>query len=78
MIGTRARPGNAGDPAHALAHVQTYPVPPGGGVVFETTFAKDGSGAGSYAFVTHAFADATKGAGGVIHVNGPKQVAATR
>lgn len=65
-----------GDPAHALAHVQTYPVPPGDGVVFETTFAKDGSGAGSYAFVTHAFADATKGAVGVIHVNGP-QVAET-
>jgi nitrite reductase (NO-forming) len=67
-----------GDPAHALAHVQTYPVPAGGGVVFETTFAKDGSGAGSYAFVTHAFADATKGAVGVIHVNGPQRVAATR
>ena len=67
-----------GDPAHALEHVQTYPVPPGDGVVFETTFAKDGSGVGSYAFVTHAFADATKGAVGLIHVNGPQRVAATR
>ena len=65
-----------GDPSHALARVQTYPVPPGGGVVFETTFAKGESGAGTYAFVTHAFADATKGAVGVIRVSGPQETAA--
>jgi nitrite reductase (NO-forming) len=65
-----------GDPAHVLAHVQTYPVPPGGGVVFETTFAHDGSGAGRYSFVTHSFADATKGAVGAIEVAAPQQVAA--
>lgn len=59
-----------GDPAHALTSVQTWNVPPGGGAVFETTFAANGSGAGKYAFVTHAFADAEKGAVGTIEVEG--------
>lgn len=65
-----------GDPQHALQGVQTYLVPSGGGVVFETTFAKDGSGAGIYPFVTHSFADAEKGAVGRIQVGSAAQVAA--
>ena len=64
-----------GNPAHALSGVQTYGVPAGGGAVFETVFAKDASGEGVYAFVTHAFADAAKGAVGLIRVGAP-QVAA--
>jgi nitrite reductase (NO-forming) len=62
-----------GDPAHALRGVQTYPVPVGGGVVFETTFKANESGEGIYAFVTHSFADADKGAVGMIRVGTPKQ-----
>ena len=64
-----------GDPAHALRSVQTYPVPAGGGVVFETTFKANESGEGIYAFVTHSFADADKGAVGMIRVGAPKQYA---
>jgi nitrite reductase (NO-forming) len=64
-----------GDPAHVLAHVQTWSVPAGGGAVFETKFEKDASGEGTYAFVTHAFADAAKGAVGLIQVGAPQQVA---
>lgn len=62
-----------GDPVHALRSVQTYPVPAGGGVVFETTFKANESGEGIYAFVTHSFADADKGAVGMIRVGAPKQ-----
>jgi nitrite reductase (NO-forming) len=61
-----------GDPAHALRGVQTYMVPAGGGVVFETAFTKDASGEGLYAFVTHSFADAEKGAVGLIQVGTPR------
>jgi nitrite reductase (NO-forming) len=50
-----------GDPAHALEGVQTWLIPAGGGAVFETTF-----GPGTYAFVTHSFADAEKGAVGLV------------
>lgn len=64
-----------GDPAHALAHVQTWSIPAGGGAVFETVFARDASGEGTYAFVTHAFADAAKGAVGLIQVGAPQQMA---
>lgn len=64
-----------GDPKHALEGVQTYTVPAGGGVVFETKFDRDGSGEGLYAFVTHSFADAEKGAVGIIKVGEPKQFA---
>ena len=61
-----------GDPRHALTGVQTWGIPAGSGAVFETHFAADGSGAGTYAFVTHAFSDAAKGAVGLIHVgDGP-------
>ena len=62
-----------GDPRHALANVQTYMVPAGGGAVFETVFDKDASGEGLYPFVTHSFADAEKGAVGIIQVGTPKQ-----
>ena len=62
-----------GDPRHALENVQTYIVPAGGGVVFETVFASDASGEGLYPFVTHSFADAEKGAVGIIQVGTPKK-----
>ncbi len=64
-----------GNPKHALEGVQTYAVPAGGGAVFETTFDADASGEGIYPFVTHAFADAEKGAVGMIRVGAPKQYA---
>jgi nitrite reductase (NO-forming) len=60
-----------GRPGNVLEGVQTYGIPAGGGAVFETTFAKGKSGEGMYAFVTHAFADAEKGAVGVIQVGSP-------
>jgi nitrite reductase (NO-forming) len=50
-----------GNPGNVLNSIQTWPVPAGGGAVFETTF-----GPGTYAFVTHSFADAEKGAVGLI------------
>jgi nitrite reductase (NO-forming) len=64
-----------GDARHVLAGVQTYSVPPGGGAVFETVFDKSASGEGLYPFVTHAFADAEKGAVGIIQVGTPRQFA---
>jgi nitrite reductase (NO-forming) len=64
-----------GDPSHALTGVQTYLIPAGGGAVFETTFDKNASGEGIYPFVTHSFADAEKGAVGMIQVGTPKQFA---
>jgi nitrite reductase (NO-forming) len=63
-----------GNPDHVMSGVQTWAVPAGGGAVFETTFAKDASGEGTYAFVTHAFADAAKGAVGLIQVGAPQQM----
>ncbi len=42
--------------------IQTYSVPVGGGAVFETHLAEPGL----YPFVSHAFADATKGAIGIL------------
>ncbi len=59
----------------ALHGLQTWEIPAGGGAVFETTFAKGESGEGTYAFVTHAFADASKGAVGLIKVGNPAAVA---
>jgi nitrite reductase (NO-forming) len=41
--------------------VQTVDVPVGGGAIFEVRLVEPGD----YPFVTHAFADATKGAVGV-------------
>lgn len=64
-----------GDPAHALEHVQTWTVPAGGGAVFETVFEDGASGEGVYAFVTHAFSDAQKGAVGLIQVGQPELAA---
>jgi hypothetical protein len=43
--------------------------------VFETVFDPKQSGEGLYAFVTHSFADAQKGAVGLIQVGTPKQFA---
>ncbi len=48
-------------PDHAWEGVQTADVPVGGGRIFETRLAEPGT----YPFVTHAFADATKGAVGM-------------
>lgn len=53
-----------GNPANHMVGNQTVTVPPGGGTVVEFTIPE----AGSYPFVTHAFADAGKGAIGVIKV----------
>jgi len=47
--------------AHAWEGVQTVDVPVGGGMIFETALAEPGT----YPFVTHAFADASKGAVGM-------------
>lgn len=65
----RVYPGS--DPDQAIEGVQTWSVPAGGGAVFETTFEAGASGEGLYPFVTHAFADAEKGAAGVIRVGEP-------
>ncbi|MGQ0702235.1 MAG: hypothetical protein ACT4PM_03775 [Gemmatimonadales bacterium] len=65
-----------GDPANALRGVQTQLIPAGGGAVFETTFEKGLSGEGRYACVTHAFADASLGAVGLIQVGQPAAIAA--
>jgi nitrite reductase (NO-forming) len=62
----RVYPG--GNPSQAIEGVQTWSVPTGGGAVFELEFTKGQSGTGTYAFVTHAFADASKGAVGLIQV----------
>jgi nitrite reductase (NO-forming) len=64
-----------GNPKHVLEGVQTYGIPAGGGAVFEAVFARDASGEGLYPFVTHSFADAEKGAVGIIQVGVPKQYA---
>lgn len=65
-----------GNAANVLESVQTYTVPAGGGAVFETVFEKGASGEGVYAFVTHAFADASKGAVGLIRAGSPRDLAA--
>jgi nitrite reductase (NO-forming) len=62
-----------GNPDNVLEKVQTWSIPAGGGAVFETVFAKGASGEGIYPFVTHSFADAEKGAVGLIRVGVPKQ-----
>ena len=51
-----------GSQSSPLAGVQTVNVPVGGGSIFELRLRKPGD----YPFVTHAFADATKGAVGVL------------
>lgn len=67
----RVYPGS--DPDQAIEGVQTWSVPAGGGAVFETTFEAGASGEGIYPFVTHAFADAEKGAVGMIRVGDPEE-----
>ena len=49
-----------------LVGVQTVNVPVGGGAIFEVRLKEPGD----YPFVTHAFADATKGAIGVLRAGG--------
>jgi nitrite reductase (NO-forming) len=51
-----------GSQASPLVGVQTVNVPVGGGSIFELRLREPGD----YPFVTHAFADATKGAVGVL------------
>lgn len=65
-----------GVPSEVIHGVQTWQVPVGGGAVIETGFEKGRSGEGTYAFVTHAFADASKGAVGLIRVGNPSTMAA--
>ena len=69
----RVYPG--GNPDQVIHGVQTYMVPTGGGMVVELEFKPGRSGTGNYAFVTHAFADANKGAVGVIQVGRPTTMA---
>lgn len=64
-----------GNPDNVLERVQTYTVPAGGGVVFEARFEKGASDEGLYPFVTHSFADAEKGAVGILQVGTPRQFA---
>lgn len=54
-----------------LSGIQTWNVPVGGGAVFEVALAEDGL----YPVVTHAFADATKGAVGVFEAGPPSGTA---
>ncbi len=61
-----------GNTANKLTGVQTYNIPPGGGAMFEMTMPNPGA----YPFVTHSFADASKGAIGVIQVGQPPAAAA--
>ena len=56
-----------GNVNNKLTGVQTYNIPPGGAAMFEATMPD----AGAYPFVTHSFADASKGAIGVIQVGQP-------
>lgn len=55
-----------GSQANPLIGVQTVNIPVGGGAIFEVRLKE----AGDYPFVTHAFADATKGAIGVLRAGG--------
>jgi nitrite reductase (NO-forming) len=54
-----------GHPANRQGMRQTIDVPPGDGALVELTFAEPGT----YPFVTHRFADATKGATGLFKVS---------
>jgi len=61
-----------GTPGNMLERVQTQSIPPGGGAVFESVFQRGASAEGLYPFVTHSFADAEKGAVGILQVGTPK------
>ncbi len=54
--------------------VQTVNIPVGGGSIFQVRLREPGD----YPFVTHAFADATKGAVGVLRALAPGETAGTR
>ena len=69
----RVYPG--GNVSQVIEGVQTWTVPTGGGAVMELEFKEGQAGEGSYAFVTHAFADANKGAVGSIQVGHPATMA---
>lgn len=56
-----------GNLANKLTGVSTYSIPAGGAAMFELTIPDEGT----YPFVTHSFADASKGAVGVIKVGNP-------
>jgi nitrite reductase (NO-forming) len=56
-----------GSQADPLIGVQTVSVPVGGGAIFEVRLRESGD----YPFVTHAFADATKGAVGILRALAP-------
>ena len=58
-----------GSPEHPLEGVQTMSVPVGGSAIFELRLKQ----AGVYPFVTHAFADATKGAVGMFEARAGAQ-----
>lgn len=53
-----------GNPANAQHGMQTVTIPPGGAYMVEFTIPNEGS----YAFVTHSFADVNRGAVGVLKV----------
>lgn len=56
-----------GSQANPLTGVQTVDVPVGGGTIFEVRLREPGD----YPFVTHAFADATKGGVGILRALAP-------
>lgn len=60
-----------GSQTNPLSGVQTVNVPVGGGAIFEIRLREPGD----YPFVTHAFADATKGAVGVLRAGPPAKTA---
>lgn len=60
-----------GNPANALSGMQTYNVPPGGGVMVELTVPDEGL----YPIVTHSFADASKGALALLRAGNPPAAA---
>ena len=63
-----------GSLAHPLEGIQTMTVPVGGGIIFETHLVEPGT----YPFVSHAFADATKGAVGMFEAQISESPGATR
>jgi len=63
-----------GSLAHPLEGVQTVTVPVGGGAIFETHLVEPGT----YPFVSHAFADATKGAVGMFEAQISERPGETR
>ena len=69
----RVYPG--GNTSQVIEEVQTWSVPTGGGAVMELVFGTGEDAVGNYAFVTHAFADASRGAVGVIRVGHPTTMA---